>query len=129
VPRARPDFTVEGKRELGGRRKRSGLPEGQPDIRRIPAAGPRFIDESELIYRMQHATHMGAGSTSVRVSRGTLLELERFRNAVQAKTADETIRLLLGAKRKQLIDRLYGSARGRRPYRPFLESDRLEADR
>jgi len=72
---------------------------------------------------------MAGDSTSVRVSRGTLSELERFQAALRTRTADETIRFLLASKRKELIDRLYGSAGGKRPYRPFKESDRLEADR
>jgi len=77
---------------------------------------------------MLHAMTMVGDSTSVRVSRGTLSELERFQEAVHTRTADETIRFLLGSKRKELIDRLYGAARGSRPYRPFKETDRLEAD-
>jgi hypothetical protein len=88
-----------------------------------------FKERREFIYRILHATPMAGDSTSVRVSRTTLSELERFQGALQTRTADETIRFLLLSKRKELIARMYGNARGKHAYRPFEESDRLEIDR
>ena len=69
---------------------------------------------------------MVAAITSIRVSRETLSELERFQGALGSRTLDETIRTLLAAKRKELVAQIYGSARGMRPFR---ESDRLDSDR
>jgi hypothetical protein len=68
---------------------------------------------------------MTAVATSVRVSRETLSELERFQSALKTRTLDETIRSLLALKRKELIAQIYGSARG---VRPFREADRLDTD-
>jgi hypothetical protein len=74
---------------------------------------------------MLHAVHMALAETSVRVTRATLSELERFRGAIGASTLDETIHALLVLKRKELVQQIYGSAKG---VRPFRESDRLDAD-
>lgn len=78
---------------------------------------------------MPHAAYgrsMAPAATSVRLSRETLSELERFQRALETRTMDETIRSLLALKRKELINRIYGSARG---VRAFRESDRLDSDR
>ncbi len=69
---------------------------------------------------------MATAETSVRVSRSTLAELERFRRAIQAGSLDAAIRSLLLLKRKELVAQIYGSAKGARPFR---ESDRLDSDR
>jgi len=69
---------------------------------------------------------MASATTTVRVSRATLSELDRFQRALQTRTVDETIQSLLGLRRKELISRLYGSAR---VSKPFEESDRIDADR
>ena len=53
-------------------------------------------------------------------------ELERFQVAIGARTLDETIHSLLGLRRKELIARIYGSARG---VRPFREADRVDSHR
>ncbi len=70
---------------------------------------------------------MGASATTVRVSRQTLAELERFQKALDTKTADETIREILKMQRRAIIRRLAGSLRGR--VRPFTEADRIDSDR
>ncbi|MGA7861756.1 MAG: hypothetical protein WCB19_07860 [Thermoplasmata archaeon] len=70
---------------------------------------------------------MNAAITSVRVSRETLAELLRFKEAMGAGTADEALRVLLKRRRSDLTAALYGSARGR--LRPFTEADRLDSDR
>jgi hypothetical protein len=76
---------------------------------------------------MPHAyLDMATAISSVRVSRETLSELERFQRALGSKSLDEAIRTLLVTKRKELIDQIYGSARGMRAFR---ESDRLDSDR
>jgi hypothetical protein len=77
---------------------------------------------------IRHAAciHVAGAETSVRVSRSTLAELERFRGAIRASTLDDAIHSLLMMKRKELLAEIYGSARG---VRPFRESDRLDTDR
>ena len=75
---------------------------------------------------MLHATPaMATAETSVRVSRSTLSELERFQSAIRVKTLDDAIRSLLNLRRKELVAQIYGSAHG---VRPFRESDRLDTD-
>ena len=69
---------------------------------------------------------MSGSATSVRVSRDTLAELERFQRALQTVTADETIRAVLKMHRTALIDRLSGSL-GNRVGR-FTEADRIDSD-
>jgi hypothetical protein len=69
---------------------------------------------------------MGAATTSVRVSKETLAELMRFKEALGASTADEALKLLLKRRRLELIRALYGSLRGQ--VRPFTEEDRIETD-
>lgn len=68
---------------------------------------------------------MAISETSVRVSRETLSELERFRGSIRAKTLDEAIHSLLTLRRRELVAQIYGSARG---IRSFKEADRLDAD-
>jgi hypothetical protein len=70
---------------------------------------------------------MSAAVTSVRVSKETLAEILRFKEATGVDTADEALRLLLKQRRTELIRALYGSARGH--LRPFTEADRLDTDR
>jgi hypothetical protein len=69
---------------------------------------------------------MASESTSLRISRTTLAELSRFQEAVDARTADEAIRLLLLKRRNELISRLFGSAKLEGS---FEESDRVDTDR
>jgi hypothetical protein len=76
---------------------------------------------------MQHAYRMGAAVSSVRVSRETLEELERFRQYTHAKTADEAIHLALKFKRRELLRLAAGSMKGR--LTPFTEADRVDSDR
>jgi len=66
-------------------------------------------------------------ATTVRVSRDTLAELERFQRARRTATADETIRAVLKLHRAALIDRLSGSLKGR--VTRFRAADRLDTDR
>lgn len=76
--------------------------------------------------RIAYHTQM-CTATTVRVSRDTLAELERFQHALQTATADETIRALLKMQRAAVIGRLSGSLRGR--VTRFQEADRLDSDR
>ena len=70
---------------------------------------------------------MGAAVTTVRVSRETVAELERFQAALGTKTTDETIREVLRLQRRVVLDRLAGSLKGK--LRRFEEGDRLDSDR
>lgn len=70
---------------------------------------------------------MSAAATTVRVSRDTLVELERFQKALGTKSADDTIREILKLQRGALIQRLAGSLRGR--VSRFTEADRIDRDR
>lgn len=65
-----------------------------------------------------------AATTSVRVSRETLRELEHLQKVFRARTADETIQTLVRERRKKVLERLQGSWKG---LGPFTEADRLEA--
>jgi len=60
----------------------------------------------------------------VKVSKDTLAMLERLRDKLQAKSVDETIRLLLVKYRVRLIDEMFSVDRGR--VKPFTEEDRGE---
>ena len=68
---------------------------------------------------------MALSGTSVRVSRATLIELERFRDAIRARTLDEAIHALLTFQRREFVARIYGSARG---VRAFRETERVDVD-
>ncbi|MGI0132132.1 MAG: hypothetical protein ACREDK_03420 [Thermoplasmata archaeon] len=70
---------------------------------------------------------MSTSATTVRVSRDTLAELERFQRALRTTTADETIREVLKLQRNVLIQRLSGSMRGK--LTRFTEADRVDTDR
>ena len=63
-------------------------------------------------------------STTVRVSRNTLEMLERLRERMEARTLDETIKLLIVRQRKITIVQAFGLDRGR--IKPFSEEDRGE---
>jgi hypothetical protein len=64
--------------------------------------------------------------TTVRVSRETLDELERFQRALQTRTADETIRAVFKLHRQVVIQRLSGSLRGK--ITRFTDRDRIDSD-
>jgi hypothetical protein len=68
---------------------------------------------------------MSGAETSVRVSRDTLHELERLRQVFDTRTADETIRKLIRERRSRVLDRIFGSAKGK--LAPFTEADRLDS--
>ncbi|MCI4323486.1 MAG: hypothetical protein L3K03_05625 [Thermoplasmata archaeon] len=69
---------------------------------------------------------MATATTTVRVSLKTLAELERLQTALKTRTLDETIRTLLASRCKDLIQQLYGSARG---VSKFRDSDRVDSVR
>lgn len=97
-------------------------------VRRGDQDSTVFARPPRLIYVMQYTIFsMSAPATSVRVSRDTLSELERFQKALRTKTADETIREVLKLQRAAVIGRLSGSLRGR--VRRFTEADRIDSDR
>ncbi|MGC2288824.1 MAG: hypothetical protein WA688_03085 [Thermoplasmata archaeon] len=69
---------------------------------------------------------MSAAVTSVRVSKETLAEILRFKEAMGVGTADEALRILLRRRRSELIRAIYGSAKGQ--LKPFTEADRVDTD-
>jgi len=68
-------------------------------------------------------TSMSAAGT-VKVSRKTLLELEKLRKELNAKSLDHAIRALLKRYRVRALREALGSDKGR--IRPFTEDDRGE---
>jgi hypothetical protein len=90
----------------------------------IPAK--RFLPAAYLQYTVYTLT-MSASATTVRVSRHTLAELERFQKALQTRTTDETIRAVLRLQREAVIRRMSGTLRGR--IHRFGEADRIDSDR
>ena len=86
----------------------------------------RFRVRSRQILHTIYSIRM-SGTTTVRVSRVTIAELERFQRALQTATVDETIRAVLRLQRAAVIGRLSGSLRGR--VTRFREADRLDSDR
>jgi hypothetical protein len=68
---------------------------------------------------------MCPAETSVRVSRETLLELERLRAHFGTRSADETIRKLVKERRSRALSRMIGSGKG--IVSPFSEVDRFTA--
>jgi hypothetical protein len=67
---------------------------------------------------------MSAPTTTVRVSSETVQELERFRDALHTRTADETIRALMRLKRREVLRLTRGIDRAR--LSAFNEEDRGE---
>lgn len=94
---------------------------------------PRLLREIDDFAGQAHMCYticmqsMDSPATSVRVSRDTLAELERFQRALRTHSADETIREVLKLQRTAVIDRLAGSLRGR--VTRFTEADRIDSDR
>lgn len=68
---------------------------------------------------------MASAVTSVRVSRQTLVELERLRTVFEAHSADETIQKLIRERRSLALRRLLGSGKG--TVSKFGEEDRIAA--
>lgn len=65
-----------------------------------------------------------SSSTTVKVSKSTLVELERLRNELDARSLDEAIRALIRRQRSQALLGALGADRGR--IRSFTEEDRGE---
>jgi len=63
-------------------------------------------------------------ATTVKVSRTTLLELEKLRDKLKKNSLDEAIRALIGKHRQELLREAFGSDRGR--IKSFTEVDRGE---
>ncbi len=68
---------------------------------------------------------MPSANPSVRVSRRTLEDLQRLREALGARTVDETIQRLIRERDSSVPNRMFGSGENR--VSKFRESDRLEA--
>jgi hypothetical protein len=68
---------------------------------------------------------MPRATAAIRVFPASLAELRRIQTALGIRTLDETIRTLMAAKRKDLIQQLYGRVRG---ISAFVELDRFDTD-
>ncbi len=68
---------------------------------------------------------MATAETSIRVSRETLRDLDRLRQALQTQTAEETIRRLIRERRSAALFRMFGSGKGK--LGAYAEADRLES--
>jgi len=66
---------------------------------------------------------MAVANTSVRVSRQTLIELERLKEVFHTCSADATIRKLVRERRSRALHRMLGSGQG--SLSNFTEEDRL----
>jgi hypothetical protein len=63
-------------------------------------------------------------TTTVKVSKTTLTELEKLRDQVKARSLDDAIRSLIKRHRLQLLQESLGADRGK--IKPFTEKDRGE---
>jgi hypothetical protein len=60
-------------------------------------------------------------STTVKVSKSTVAELEKLRQQLNARSLDETVRLLIKRHRMDALRGALGADRGK--IRPFTEED------
>ncbi|MGP8070757.1 MAG: VapB-type antitoxin [Candidatus Bathyarchaeia archaeon] len=65
-----------------------------------------------------------ASATTVKVSRTTLLELEKLRDKINARSLDDAISRLIKKHRQEILREAFGSDRGK--IKPFTEADRGE---
>jgi predicted CopG family antitoxin len=65
-----------------------------------------------------------AATTTVKVSRTTLAELEKLRDKLQTRSLDDAIKALIKKHRQEVLRDAFGSDRGK--IKPFAESDRGE---
>ncbi|MCP8308554.1 MAG: VapB-type antitoxin [archaeon] len=63
-------------------------------------------------------------STTVKISRNTLIELEKLKEELKTRSLDEAIKMLIKRYRSQILNEAFGVDRGR--VRPFTEEDRGE---
>ena len=67
---------------------------------------------------------MASSVTTVRISRGTLQELERLRDEMNAKSIDATVAQLIRTNRRRILAESFGADKAR--LRPFRPEDRGE---
>ena len=83
-----------------------------------------------MSYSLYHATcilaldHNMSSTTTVKVSKATLSELEKLREQLNARSLDEAIRSLIKRHRLQLLQVALGADKGK--IRAFTEEDRGE---
>jgi predicted RNA binding protein with dsRBD fold (UPF0201 family) len=65
-----------------------------------------------------------SSSTTVKVTRTTLAQLEKLREELKANSLEDAIRVLIQRHRSQALETVFGADRGR--VRPFTEEDRGE---
>ncbi len=63
-------------------------------------------------------------STTLKVSRKTLRELEELRTRTGARSLEEALRILLKERRTRYLNQVFGADKGR--LQPFTEADRGE---
>lgn len=63
-------------------------------------------------------------STTLKVSRKTLRELEELRTRTGARSLEEALRILLKERRVRYLNQVFGADKGR--VKPFKEVDRGE---
>jgi predicted CopG family antitoxin len=63
-------------------------------------------------------------TTTVKVSRTTLAELEKLRDKLKSRSMDEAIKALIKRHRQEVLREAFGSDRGK--IKPFTEADRGE---
>lgn len=63
-------------------------------------------------------------STTVKISRTTLAQLEKLREEMKLDSLEDTIRLLIRRRRSEALEEAFGMDRGR--IEPFTEADRGE---
>jgi len=63
-------------------------------------------------------------ATTVKVSRNTLVELEKLRDKLKSRSLDEAIRALIKKHRQEVLRDAFGSDRGK--LKPVAERDRGE---
>ena len=67
---------------------------------------------------------MASSDTTVKISRDTLSDLERLKEELEAKSLDETVRVLIKGHRRRLLAGAFGVDKGK--VKPFTEEDRGE---
>jgi len=65
-----------------------------------------------------------ASATTVKVSRTTLIELEKLRDNLKTHSLDEAIRALIKKHKQEVLREAFGSDRGK--IKAFTEADRGE---
>lgn len=88
----------------------------------LPAGVYSIVYTRRLVY-LPPVAHMSS-TTTVKVSKTTLTQLERLREQLKARSLDDAIKSLIKRHRLQLLQETLGADRGK--IRAFTEEDRGE---